>query len=1026
MNNGGKIPEELVRQIVKGEVVLFIGDELAGNHGKEKGFPTYIELMGKLMELCDYPNDELQSLPIVASYFEVLFGRHALLKLLIDSYSDTSVSPNRAYLLAARLPCSPIITTNVSRMLERAFERPPVQPYFCVIGDTDVPYQDSGKKMVVKLFGSVEDPESLIITDQDHSKLLHGLPALNLVIRSHLATKTWLFIGHNIQSEFFRQFYDNIVTRAVDRHRRRSYAILKDPSPVVAAIWARRELTTIARDPTDFLEDLVLAISSYQEKDTHTDKNLILPDSPFKFLDYFERTDTQIFFGRDAEAAHLARQVETHKLTVLVGQSGVGKTSLLNAGVTPKLEDSGYQVVYIRALSDPAEIIKRSLWAIVEGRRLPLSSQASLMSLRRFLEGILPEGARTVFLIDQFEEFFMRLGEASREDFAATIVDCMKCETQDLRFVLSLREDYLYRLLEMEPPVRGIFSNRFWLRNLDESRARDAMVEPVKPFGLNFEDRLVRVLLRDLESGGIDPSQLQIVCYRLYQSIGNEKAFTFDSYMELGGTGKILATYLSEVMDTFDSREYKAAQAILKSMVTVEGTKAALSVKEVTRDAIVRKLKMVEEEVTSILKILQNKRIIRRLSEEEDLYELAHEVMVERVWEWIDAEDITYKYVRQMLRQALADWKQLRVLPSSERWNLLNKHRKELILTKDEAVLMLHASLNLGVEMDYWLTQANTSDVNIWEEIGIIMKEGKPIARHNVLRWVEENKGSHELSIYKMALESKYPALWRQAQRILLKMNSHDSASLLESFPKQPSEILIPKGWFVMGTNEGRYQDEEPAHKVLLDAFYIHRYPVTNIEYKSFLDATGHPSPDYWTANHPPEGKEDHPVVGVSWHDANSYCEWFSKQTSLSYRLPTEAEWEKAASWDEEFQKKYKWAWGNIYDPQKGNTRIGGPGDTTPIGQYSNEGGDSPYGVSDMSGNTFDWTLDWWSENYYSESPSNNPKGPESGVYKVSRGGSWAGSSEGACTVSRYYAMRPEVKNEYIGFRLARNYDKME
>jgi formylglycine-generating enzyme required for sulfatase activity len=1021
-----KVPDELIEQLVKGEVMLFLGEEMITSNQDEPRFPSPDEILSDLIARSSYPDDEPRTLPIVAGYYEVLNGRHSLVQYMIEHFGDPMVGPNKACRLAARLPCPLIVTTSFSRMLERALELPPVQPYFTVIGNTDVPYQDTSRKIIVKLCGSIDQPSSLVITEDDYAELFHRLSALDVVILSYFATKTLLFIGYDLQGEFFRHFYNNITMRSVDRHRRRAYAVLASPSPVAASVWARRDLTVVAREPTEFLEALTAAIASYKKPTKRAGRKVILPDAPYKFLDYFERKDALIFFGRDAEAAHLVRQVATHKLTVLVGQSGVGKTSLLNAGLASRLEDEGYQTVYVRALSHPSEIIKRAVLSLIGSQDFSFSKQVDSMSLRQFLESILPEGSRIIFLMDQFEEFFMRLGPASRRDFAMHLVDCMGSETHDLRFLLALRGDHLYHLLEMEPPIRGIFANRFWLQKLDESRARDAIVEPAKAFNLSFDEEFLAILLRDLETGGVDPSQLQVVCYRLYQALVQQKVFTLDMYQQLGGTTGILANYLDEVLEEFiNEREREVARALLKSMVTTEHTRAALSTHEITHDAIVRKLDVSEEHITDVLKLLQNRRIIRRLLDE-DIYELAHEVMVEKVWQWIDAEDITHKYVAQMLRQALTDWHQLRVLPSSEKWQLLNKHKKNLVLNAEEAVLMLQAALHMGEEMDYWLEQAEINCIDFWMEIESLLRKAEPKTRHNTLMWIASKKDSSMIYLLTICLNSELPALQRQARRALVNLGTEEAMSVLSNNSIPDEMVYIPSGWFIMGTDQGHYEDEQPAHKVYLDAYYIHRYPVTNLEYQEFVRATGRIPPDHWEGGQIPVGKEDHPVVNVSWYDAVDYCHWLEEEKGKNYRLPTEAEWEKAASWDDVAGGKRKWAWGDTYDPIKGNTRIGGPGTTTPIGQYSSAGGDSPYGLSDACGNTFDWIHDWWSKTYYQESLAYNPKGPETGISKVARGGSWAGSSEGSSAISRYYSMRPEVRNEYIGFRLASNASQSE
>jgi formylglycine-generating enzyme required for sulfatase activity len=184
---------------------------------------------------------------------------------------------------------------------------------------------------------------------------------------------------------------------------------------------------------------------------------------------------------------------------------------------------------------------------------------------------------------------------------------------------------------------------------------------------------------------------------------------------------------------------------------------------------------------------------------------------------------------------------------------------------------------------------------------------------------------------------------------------------------KDKTYIYIPAGPFTMGSSPRRVQEliamdnsdvysaEAPQHEVSLQGFYMARYPVTNVEYQVFLHATGRPVPfrdDDWSRPFSwdpdtrtyPEGKGEHPVVLVSWHDAQAYCDW------LGGHLPTEAEWEKAARGTD----GREWPWGNTWQTGRCNTEESGIQGTTPVSQFAPKG-DSPYGVSDMAGNTWEW-----------------------------------------------------------------------
>jgi serine/threonine-protein kinase len=218
--------------------------------------------------------------------------------------------------------------------------------------------------------------------------------------------------------------------------------------------------------------------------------------------------------------------------------------------------------------------------------------------------------------------------------------------------------------------------------------------------------------------------------------------------------------------------------------------------------------------------------------------------------------------------------------------------------------------------------------------------------------------------------------------------------------------ILVPAGEFVMGSKYSA--DERPPHKVYIDAFYIDRYPVTNAEYKKFVDATGYRVPDHWINRQIPYGKENHPVVYVSWDDADMYARWAGK------RLPTEAEWEKAARGTD----GRDYPWGNQFAKSRCNSDESKIGDTTPVDSYSPQG-DSPYGVSDMVGNTWEWCADWYDEYYYAKSPPKNPQGPASGSSRVRRGGAW-NRNEFVARASFRNAGKPDDRFSFVGFRCAK------
>lgn len=215
------------------------------------------------------------------------------------------------------------------------------------------------------------------------------------------------------------------------------------------------------------------------------------------------------------------------------------------------------------------------------------------------------------------------------------------------------------------------------------------------------------------------------------------------------------------------------------------------------------------------------------------------------------------------------------------------------------------------------------------------------------------------------------------------------------------------------------WEDEQPQHQVELDAYYIGKYEVSNSQYKKFLDMTGYKEPKYW--KYPKFRRPNQPVIGVTWNDASAYCDWLSQQTGAKYRLPTEAEWERAAAG----KFGYIYPWGNNFDKSRLNfdSNMGRP---TSVAGYPF--GATGSGIMNMAGNVSEWVSDWYAADYYAKSPPENPTGPgintlEENPEKVYRGGAWNDwqfKNLGVRCAKRYHAP-PETKLSGLGFRWARD-----
>ncbi|KMP11716.1 hypothetical protein UR09_01940 [Candidatus Nitromaritima sp. SCGC AAA799-A02] len=244
--------------------------------------------------------------------------------------------------------------------------------------------------------------------------------------------------------------------------------------------------------------------------------------------------------------------------------------------------------------------------------------------------------------------------------------------------------------------------------------------------------------------------------------------------------------------------------------------------------------------------------------------------------------------------------------------------------------------------------------------------------------------------------------------------------------------ILIPEGTFIMGYNiendeEWGDTDEEPVHEVFLSAYLIDRYEVSAIDFARFLNEHPGEADRYFEPGpgvtieyedrvfRPRFSLERHPANRVSWYGADAYCRWVGK------RLPTEAEWEKAARGTD----RRVFPWGNDFPTQDRVTfrrkfvelgfKVMEPVDSMAKGR-------SPYGLHHMAGNVWEWTSDWYADDYYETAPSKNPQGPDTGISKVLRGGNWYYKAYYMRTTYRFNE-RPGIFNIWQGFRCAKDVD---
>jgi formylglycine-generating enzyme required for sulfatase activity len=1049
------IPFELITHFSRGNCVLFLGTDYnavlpTGN--MPPGRQSFIQKLAKgVIDLIRPDSDPWK----IADAYEMKYGRQALVAALKTWIEETGREPYPIHHAIAALPLEAIITTAYDDRLEQALRATGKSPV-TVATPVDVSFVGADKVLVLKLFGDVEQPDSLVLTGDDQRKLKARLTPLLSVVRYLFVIKTLFFVGYDLEDELFNDLYAE-VTYGTGKYRRRGYAVCPSATDLDRRLWDNKGVQLIEAKPAPFLSQLQAQLAELPAKEPKKPQTLdLLNRPPYKFLDFFKPEDTEIFFGRETESLLLWRKILSYRLVVLFGPSGAGKTSLLNAGVWPELAQYDYRVCSARVHTEPWKRVREEVAkALPPGRRvgsalsrLPPADE----DLHSYFSRVLKPEDRMVVLLDQFEELFITAASDVQDRFLCDLAACLRDNSRELRFVLSMREDFLPHLESYRDRLLQHYANSLRLEPLNRTTAELAIIEPARRVGLAYEPDLIESLLDDLEeSGRVAPPQLQIICDKLYRNVAGQALektaqslgerlksilgigkpaqkvramVTVDQYHDLGGAETILAKYVDEVIAELPANQRERARDLLKAMITAEETKAVLSQAE-----IVARSGVGLETVGQVLKNLVDYRLVRRMGGEEGpRYELAHEHLIAKIRSWVTPEELEAEMVRRLLDQQMVRYREFGGLIDSETLQRINQQRENPYLTitsSEEQELLFRSALEAGYQVGYWFERAREAGVDV-----------DAIARAGLKSDDFRARSAAVQAVAQLALQAQTSAETSdvsETSEVLIGM-------LVDDYPKvrvaaiaalealQPDgawrahlkrECYVPAGKFMMG-------EDDELHEVSLDAYYIGRYPVTNADYKQYKDDVGQPFEI-------PEGKADHPVVYVPWYDARDYAAW------AGMRLLTEAEWEKAASWEGERGrvgergivdklvgaisrsypktipegKKRKYPWGDEFDVEKCNTEESGIG-TTKVGKYSPEG-DSPYGCVDMAGNVWEWT-----SSLYQDYPYRADDGREdmsSSDRRVVRGGSFYNAADFARCAYRYEGY-PLGRVRLIGFRV--------
>ncbi|MDM8558317.1 hypothetical protein [Candidatus Parabeggiatoa sp. HSG14] len=411
-----------------------------------------------------------------------------------------------------------------------------------------------------------------------------------------------------------------------------------------------------------------------------------LTTSPYKFLAAYDISDRDIFYGRSAIIEDLAGKVPRYKTLIINGASGSGKSSLVNAGLIPRLAENGYTYISFREYSDPLQQLRDYLSQqylatnevppLEKGTDAPnkkglgeISQNASLLQLLQLIKE--KQDSHLVVIFDQFERFLVNVLPEKRHSFIEALKHCMdsNLSTQEMNFVFVLRQDFFGQMLaEMETVIPTFLneSARLNLQSLSKIEAREAIIKPLENLEVKMgydEEFVDDVLLAGLaaqttEHTGINPPHLQIVCNQLYEAAHRQlkqKSMVVINkklYDELGGAQAILHTYLDKTIEDIahDPEKTAIVRSMLKAMIETMGTR-----KFVSLENLHRALPDVNEtEIFQFLEKLLERRVIELRKPN---YSLSHDFMVEKVRSWFDEREMERQKARETLERGIAEWK---------------------------------------------------------------------------------------------------------------------------------------------------------------------------------------------------------------------------------------------------------------------------------------------------------------------------------------------------------------------------------
>lgn len=439
--------------------------------------------------------------------------------------------------------------------------------------------------------------------------------------------------------------------------------------------------------------------------------------NPFKELQSYTECDKEYFFGRNVEIEELLARIHKYNIVGLFGESGTGKTSLINAGLIPNFKDEKFITVSVRCLDEPIKRVREELFKTLKENKissqiieeLAISDTFShlIIQLKSVVE---TENINLIIIVDQFEEIFTRAREAEREHLSKGILEALNMLPTikgKMYFLLSLREDFIGELWDWAHlyNLEEAWIHQYRIKRFNEAKALEVIVEPLHRLGIKPDDKFVLQLISELKNIGdglIYPPYLQIVCSELFEEYKNQNSSSkplteFGSNLLKGSetAESIIANYLSESMLVGLTEEEKLyAQNILDLLTGSEGLRSFLNLEE-----ICRYISITKANAQHVIEHLIKKKIAHPVVENDMVigYELVHDFLSKKFFEKLGPEAQRAKTTIELFRMAFREWKQHDVLASKDRLEKLFPNIDQLPLDDEEWTFLIKSSFSV-----YW------------------------------------------------------------------------------------------------------------------------------------------------------------------------------------------------------------------------------------------------------------------------------------------------------------------------------------